>query len=140
MTDINAITPTIVDTTIAVVLSARHIINFYQHHYYSNNKILVQSSTAAAICLSSFSEAASTLGLLTSPWTVIWWNVWRVLCNWVVSSPQKVSAYQTSKAVLSLPVMAALTKIRRDRRLSLTTRIRTYKALFLCTLLHAAET
>jgi len=83
--------------------------------------LLVQSPTAAATCLSSFSEAASTLGLRISwPKTKVQnvgagnhtptditvdgnlWNVWGVSSTWAVSSTQKVSAYRTSRDVLPL--------------------------------------
>ena len=113
-------------------------------------------------CLSSFSEAASILGLRISwPKTKLQ-NVGadtqpstditvdgnnRVECveSFVYLGSAQFSDGQCLSDVkrriaLASSVMASLKTIWRDRRLSLPIKIRTYKALVLSTLLYAAET
>ena len=112
-------------------------------------------------CLSSFSEAASILGLRIS-WpktklqnvgadtqpstditvdgnTVEFVESFVYLGNAQSSDGQCLSDVKRRIALASL-VMASLKKIWRDRHLSMPIKIRTFKALVLSTLLYAAET
>ena len=129
--------------------------------YADDTALLVQSPSAAATCLSSFSEAASTLGLHISwPKTKLQ-NVGQgtqsstditvdgnpvehvesfVYLGSVQSSEGQCLPDVKRRIALASSVMASLKKIWRDRRLSLPIKIRTYKALVLSTLLYAAET
>ena len=128
--------------------------------YADDTALLVQSPTAAATCLSSFSEAASTLGLSISwPKTKVQnvgagnhtptditvdGNLVECVESFVYLGSVLPSGHWLPdikrRIALASSVMASLSKIWRDKRLSLTIKIRTYKALILSTLLYAAET
>ena len=118
--------------------------------YADDTVLLVQSSTTAATCLSSFSEAASTLGLRiswpktklqnvgadTQPPSDITVDSNRLECveSFVYLGSAQSSDGQCLSAVnrriaLASSVMASLKKI------SLPIKIRTYKALVLSTVL-----
>jgi len=129
--------------------------------YTDDTALLIQSPTAAATCLSSFSEAASTLGLRIS-WpktkvqnvgagtqsltdiTIDGNLVERVQSFVYLGSVQPSEGQCLSdikrRIALASSVMASLSNIWHDRRLSLTIKIRTHRALVLSTLLYAAET
>jgi len=127
--------------------------------YADDTALMVESPTAAATCLSSFSEATSTLGLRISwPKTKVQ-NVGAgnhtptditvdgnlVECgeSFVYLGSMQPSEGQClpdikRRIALASSVMASLSTIWRDKCLSLSIKIRTYKALILSTLLYAA--
>ena len=126
--------------------------------YADDTALLVQSPTAAATCLSSFSEDASTLCLRISwPKTKVQnvgdgshtpaditvdGNLVECVESFVYLGSVQPSALPDIKRRIALAssVMASLSKIWWDKCLSLTIKIRTYKALILSTLLYTAET